>query len=998
MSITCWTRQLGRALFLPHPRLFPAVSTVFPSRSLPLSSSSSSNEPVFETDDNDDYKPLPKLPASAFTPKPPTEILAALVKDERYKRAHEILLGLLASKTHIPPDEIYDAAVAYAVNLSQSTRPKWLETWLALYPDDLPNPLPKTQTALFEHPLTNLHLIYLFGQLVADKGYTQLVKDRVIPLIEEHGDQAMVDDLHRRCLPLKLPVPVDGDALFEDVSGDYEYEELKSTDHITRTPSSIEYLSDLIHAGQYADAKRVLLELQALETLIPPSFHYLRAANYALGLPTDTEDTVVDLTAQERLDDFTMWFSLIPSASEAGGPSHFTSTQRLIFWAPVTNLHLIMRFGLILAEKGYAKVSYTTVIPPVARYASSDVFVHFMEQYEANIEKFWAGKAYGSHNIRSSIRFIRSLAIRFLAEASHFDAAVHLLPDPHPTSRLFRDVYKKLMDHLVASSHPQRREYLEIVRKSYDTAYMGTEEDVQQTEEDFMLRQFSTAESLPAIENLAKTLLYIKSALLKDAALPHPHDLIEFITQYSLTGRTHALELLRRRAFRSSYNAAGLFAFCRMVVHFRNNDHTAVIRTFADNFHLVGVPRELVLRHLRRASPDFALESITASIAHRGKVWPSRSHCALVWQSLVIPQKNRTEVLRLYNLLISFASGNIQTVDTLGTLITSLSSSYVSTEFRSYLGIDPLVHPPTWQSPISAEAFTPFIKRLMKRFDPSQGTKVLSDMVKYGIQPQVYQFTELARFYAYHKQTSKAFMILDRLEARLEAERKRAAAEGEGQKASNGRQQHEDLNPSLEELELDRQTLEAIDQSANSKDLTVPYAQGIDISASIPPPPLDTQSSEAVTNLQASPRPEDTLPPADQAAYSEDSELRNVQDTESISAQIAPFSPDTQSTEPVTDVQASPRPKDTLPAADFVLYVALMRSFLLANNLEAVAEVNRRFRLRFEYIPNENERLDRVYADWRAADQVRMAMQNRSNTIARARGETTQIYTPTSPA
>ncbi|THU87552.1 hypothetical protein K435DRAFT_804208 [Dendrothele bispora CBS 962.96] len=717
----------------------------------------------------------------------------------------------------------------------------------------------------------------------------------------------MVGELHNHCLPMELPEPEEEDALlFEDLEDSADYVDVRPEDSSSYIPSSVEYLQELIEIGEYADAKRVLLDLHALGMVIPPSFKYLKAVHHALGLPVDSQGTVVDLTAQERLDDFSLWFELIPSVVTSG-KQQFASTRRLIFWAPVANLALIMRFGLMCAEKGYARLLNTAVIPPVMRFADPDVSLKFIEEYEAKDEQFWRSGQFEhrpniSLNLMLSFRSIRSIAVRNLAQAGHLDAAMRLLPDPnHPKGRLPHYTYTKLMDYIRASPVPQRQHYLDATHEIYESVLNKKDSNIDHLDESSMTRQFSTAERYP-VENLVQSLKYIKSTILTDDRLPHPYDLMDFISQYTSSGRTHALELLRKRAFRSSPKAASLFIFCQMVVHYRNGDYDAVIRTFTDNFYLVGVPREIVLRRLRQNSPNYALEAIATSISHRDKLWPEPVHCSLVWHSLLVHLRRPQEVRYLYDRLLSFAKGEGVQDDAIGDAVPLLTSSFQA-EFRPWVGVPALPIPPPWRPPIATETFTPFMMRLMKHSGAEAGTKVLSDMVKCRIQPTVYHFTELARFYAFTGDQKRAFMILDRLEKRLEMEERRAAS------LRTESEPEQDLNFSLETLGAvqDQQPLAS--------------AVKVEVTPESPPPSIPTSSLPA-------------------------SEVRD-------------------------------QTKNTLPSADYVLYTALMRAFLGANNLDAVAEVNRRLLLRHQYVPNQEPVLEKIYHDWRAAIETAKVAEKR---------------------
>lgn len=51
------------------------------------------------------------------------------------------------------------------------------------------------------------------------------------------------------------------------------------------------------------------------------------------------------------------------------------------------------------------------------------------------------------------------------------------------------------------------------------------------------------------------------------------------------------------------------------------------------------------------------------------------------------------------------------------------------------------------------------------------------------------------------------------------------------------------------------------------------------------------------------------------------------------------------------------------PPPDLIMYISLMRGFIIARNLEGALEVDRRLRLVHEHVLGQNEYLDMVYAD-----------------------------------
>ncbi|KAK0452506.1 hypothetical protein EV421DRAFT_1769294 [Armillaria borealis] len=349
-------------------------------------------------------------------------------------------------------------------------------------------------------------------------------------------------------------------------------------------------------------------------------------------------------TATESLEDFTAWFSL-----------EFTDIRKLILHAPLTNMSLIIQFALICSEKGQ-------VIPSIMRFASPD------EQHQQYLKQYH-GRIFQS--------VMRGSAIRSLAYAD-------MLPPKRATYFLSAYTCDVLNNFL----------YLPLL------GYLRTMHDS-------LLQDYAQSSITSQFTSQTHTLPYddrSERSFSPGHAPPHPSTLINFFNAYVDSGRSRAIDLLRRKALRSSPIATTVFVFTQMITYYRLNQHHLVLQTFVDNFYITGVPRAEVIACLKVQQGVLA------------KLWPTAYHTALVWHSLVATTSTSVKVEVLYKKLIATASSF------------SVNS-------------------------VCAAAFTPFMGKLMR-----------SSGVERGIQPTAYHFTELAGYYASTGNAQRALFLLGRLE------------------------------------------------------------------------------------------------------------------------------------------------------------------------------------------------------------------------------------------
>jgi pentatricopeptide repeat protein len=273
-----------------------------------------------------------------------------------------------------------------------------------------------------------------------------------------------------------------------------------------------------------------------------------------------------------------------------------------------------------------------------------------------------------------------------------------------------------------------------------------------------------TAKPIDFGEDLVAILRYLKKHVARDKTsdTTHPFTLVNFMSMYLATGRTLALKMLLDKAIRKSFFATSNFLFAEMLLYRRLKQPNLVIKTFMDHFWLSGVPREeVMIRYLRidsiyrnydsSSGEDPPLQRFypfdSSYTLPRGKIWPSKRHCNLIWDALVELTTNDRQLEVLYKKLIDFAE-----------------QGFDSPRSEVVVKADEVPIPGHWHAPVGAAAFTPFMQRLMFAQGPSFGVRILRDMLQLGIPPTTYHYTELAGFYARKGDDPKVFLILDGME------------------------------------------------------------------------------------------------------------------------------------------------------------------------------------------------------------------------------------------
>ena len=660
---------------------------------------------------------------------------------------------------------------------------------------------------LVSSPEVNMTLLTQLGTIYASMGHKKLVQKEIEPVIRQFGTPEVLSkfqiDLVNASSQFKPPSI--NNTLFEDSSGDYadvasgslppqtstleifqqklpdllpehspgeaifevegqEYSAVASSLSLHNSPnSSLCTLVELVELRDFNQAYLLLKDIQDLHIHIPLSFAYEAPAQAALRNG--------DLHATLQVEQFTAWFSLIPPAHTSDTIRTFDETCHLIFQAKVTNLPLILSFAKIMASKGYGQIISVQAIPTIIRYSSFEVALNFLDDFNDANAKYWAihdPKDAAKKSERLAIG-VRGLAVRSLAYSDRIHEALSLLPDAEDSRfKLTRYTYDILLRRLEKSKNPEHRKQIPMVEelRSQESTTISENNSVSPltilAEEAEMSSSLEPARPVDLTENLVKDLRYMKLVFLDETSVPHPFTIVNFMNAYLATGRTRALELLYNRAIRTSHRTISTFIFAEMLFYRRLRQHDLVIETFVDHFYLTGVPREHVLNRYHRLSarrraselatredpPPARCYKVDPRKLPKGKLWPLSIHCNLVYHALVALTVPGSAIESLYQeLLVMTEHGK-----------DAPTTPVIAT-------IEPLVT--SFKGRPSSGAFTPFFRRLMQASGPARGAKILNDMVKIGIRPTIYHYTELAGFYASAGETERALLILDSLEKRF---------------------------------------------------------------------------------------------------------------------------------------------------------------------------------------------------------------------------------------
>ncbi|KAF5379063.1 hypothetical protein D9615_005945 [Tricholomella constricta] len=594
-------------------------------------------------------------------------------------------------------------------------------------------------------------------------------------------------------LPPQLPQPsINDTSIFEDPSG-ADYASLIISKGYT--PSSLfQTFSQLIFAKRFDEAHDLLMEIQSSDIEIPISHIWELPAQAAITTPS------IDLETQ--ISRFNVWFNLVPPKHLEDFHRRFRRSRRLVFQSLHANIPLAIRFSLILASKGYATTISRDAIPFIMRFAPPATGLQFVKDFEKT-DMIYATQL---HRTPSDLEqrqatlmggHVRGPAVDVLARSNHLEEAVSLLPDSAgPKFKLSIRTYDLLLSRLRQSKNPDVAKYIPHVETlRQDPVYStfldtGRRTKYNPNEADAWDAGAMNSVDLKALdmeanpesdkyigEFLALELRSLIDAVQSPSTFPPTADLVVFMQKYLDKGRTAAIVRLRRLALNAHASCGSLFLQAEMTYYLAQGLPILVLRSFADHFHMAGVPQDEVIAGLSRFERNRSYDYLKnnehpafAAIQTKSmrKLWPARAHSNLVWQALVKLTPSDEGVEMLYQKLLQSLSLNADS--------TSTDTSFLRSPHWPVFKVGPAV-------------FTSFIQRLISEAHPERCPEFVRDMMRHGIAPTVHHFTQVGGFYASVGDSRRAFMVMDT----LETQHPRSVPESMVEKRSRGWRKGEEV-------------------------------------------------------------------------------------------------------------------------------------------------------------------------------------------------------------
>ncbi|TRM62175.1 hypothetical protein BD626DRAFT_498406 [Schizophyllum amplum] len=853
--------------------------------------------------------------------------LSSLVRKGHHEQAYHLLRDLQERRTPIEPEEVYlNAAKSILERPEPLDHVDEFRSWLSLVPSmsrSLAADLMSLRARIAEmqdsaaaesdrHVDTSLDsLSDVFLSICSEKGYSfgDQAKGATASTSKARGpgrpsstaskplrtrlseSEAAVFRAVLSELPDELPelaADESDDFLFEDDAKDDDYAWAKTVSsseshsratHLSEQSTALTAIDQLRVAVQktdYATAGRLLHELSEVGTRIPPAELYLTPLLNLLKHPYE-RDHPLRHHMPTVTDAFSAWFALIPDAEHIQDPGYLTlqELRRHIFHTNVVNKDLVLTFGLAAAKKGYGEqVSGQLIHFAMGAFPDVQEALKYMDSFVEASEDHRRLQEPHQQVFRPTLsvrRKVYKVAFRALVRDGHFDIAVDLLFQKRRKMQQF--VPKESIRYAAGELQKARRfDLLAKIAPLLDqlegkpAAGVMEETDVEAA----YLRDIvdshdgrAAADEEFSRGTLVVQLRHLRRAFNRGASPPTCATLVAFMDQYYDSGRRRALRLLRQRAVRHGTAGMTAYTFAQMVFLRRRKRDTLLIQVFANTFYLAGVPREPILRILQTAPAHPGSASDVAAFVPdprevRQKAWPDSMTTAVVWHSVTALTVGWQAVQALYRQLLAFAAGD-----------------------ASADGVPALLHRPA----IRTEAFMPFIRRLMLGSGLEWGPRVLQDMVRLGISPTIYHFTDMAGVYARKNRIDRVMMIVDMVED--------AAASGAGK------------------------------QDASTR-TTDPASQASPASEPSNTMSMTSGGDPALLNSDdAGPRPSEDV--AEPLVAHHDAALAAQQPAH------------------------QPRKVGSLPGADLIFYVCVIRGFIIARNLEGALAIEERMWRHYDY-------------------------------------------------
>jgi pentatricopeptide repeat protein len=555
----------------------------------------------------------------------------------------------------------------------------------------------------------------------------------------------------------KMPyptTPVDH-SIFEEESSEYTSSIGRSTQLPDgRIVTPVQILHRMVEEGRNTAAEALRADLVSLGVAIPPSHIYEWPAQGAL----------YHAFQGDRLSTFTNWFSLIPDVRIR--KRNFRKMQRFLFSAPVPQLDIIMRFGLIAASKGHIQCIMYPVIATVVRHVRPSVSTQYLADFEKECVA-WGSDVVGREHGQIK-RKLYNLAVRVHVKEGRLKDAMTLLVTA--------------LNRRVNISESSYRMFMRKLRSAQDEEGLAF---LRQLAPPHVLDNFDTPSSLDIHNDLAlattlaSRLRYLRQIIKPRSNIGIPHkQLLAFIRDYTeATGRETAIALLRKRAFKDP-NVTSQWLLAELLYYNSRREYRFVLHTFARYFEMVGVPRDRVLLHVERLVDRSRRGFKPLGPRYQGlrglsrKLWPTVYHTALVWTA-VVRLSTANELNGLCEQLLRQARWYQAQVST--PLARSPDLDTLAAKEGPEAGLAM-----TSSHAVDSAHLTPFLWAFTKRRKLDRAAQLAKDMMTLGISPTVHHWTMLAAYCARHGNAKQALQMLDDMEADEDAAPVKYEGDGNG--------------------------------------------------------------------------------------------------------------------------------------------------------------------------------------------------------------------------
>lgn len=587
-----------------------------------------------------------------------------------------------------------------------------------------------------------------------------------------------IAEILQQKLPAILPDYVAGTSIFEEETSDYALSRLS-----TGTPdvgnSSTQTLFSLLAKKQFRAASTLLADMQYLNSSIPPSAQFKKAALSVLrsGLP-----------AEEKLDQFTKWFALIPPSHDRASRSDFWELRYMLLQDSSANLPLLERTALILSSKGFGNTTMMQFLSPLFTNLPPDHLGPLILDLERRNWEYWEEYDPSKAKLRDIFvsENVRGLAVQCLVYSNRIDEAIAMLPKGDTPYGYSTQTYNILLEKLHRSPDSRYRQLIPHVKRLREartrfTISRGTSAGRPGVKSAAPVTPEDTSPVLPPPpgSTLPQMLCYLRTHL----ARPDPHRILptvlsSFMVDYNshTPGRTDAPRLLLARALRTSRRATKRVVWSEMRFYRDCNRPDMVVRTFVEHFFTDGVPRARVLQvyaNVLLGTYDENVSRISGfeqnSILPQGKLFPDLEQCAMVWEALVLltmrePKRREEAMEGLYSKLIAYArsGAEYQPSPTPPAPLPAPEHRHISSGSVVGAGepaqtnhISPgsagtlyIPRPTRFGVSVSPATFHTFLQHGLRVLGPEWGERVVEDMRSIGLWPGAYHWGALARAWA----------------------------------------------------------------------------------------------------------------------------------------------------------------------------------------------------------------------------------------------------------